>query len=83
MQLFSEYKKKQISKIIVRIGIPAAGEQLSWQTSQMVILEFIALLGTVAITTDIYTFQLLMFIMLLAIAAGQKEKAYYRMFDGL
>ncbi len=82
---------------IVRIGIPAAGEHLSWQTSQMVILGFIALLGTAAITTHIYTFQLLLFIMLFAIAvgqgteivigqmigAGQKEEAYHRMFDSL
>jgi putative MATE family efflux protein len=82
---------------ILRVGIPAGGEHLSWQTSQMVIIGFITLLGTTALTTHIYTFQLLLFIMLFGIAVGQgteiiigqmigagkKEEAYHRMFDSL
>jgi Na+-driven multidrug efflux pump len=63
----------------------------------MVIIGFIAALGTTALATHIYTFQLLLFIMLFAIAVGQgteiligqmigagnKAEAYHRMFDSL
>src|SRR5690625_1670882 len=67
---FYRYKKKQV-KNLLQIGIPSAGEQLSYNASQMVITYFIAQLGTVAITTKVYTQNIMMFIFLFSIAIGQ------------
>lgn len=62
--------KKHV-KDLLSIGLPSAGEQLSYNTSQMVITFFIALLGTEAITTKIYTQNLMMFVLLAAVSIGQ------------
>lgn len=43
-----------ILKKLVRLGIPTAGENISYNISQLVIQSFINTLGTVAITTKIY-----------------------------
>src|SRR5690625_3373502 len=67
---FYRYKKKQV-KNLLQIGIPSAGEQLSYNASQMVITYFVAQLGTVAITTKVYTQNIMMFIFLFSIAIGQ------------
>lgn len=88
---WSELKK------ILKIGVPGAGEHLAWQTSQMMILSFISLLGTAALATHIYTFQLLLFIMLFGLAigqgteimigqmvgAGKKDEAYSQLYRSL
>lgn len=58
-------------KSLLKIGIPSAGEQLSYNASQMVITYFVAQLGTVAITTKVYTQNIMMFIFLFSIAIGQ------------
>ena len=58
-------------KNLLAIGLPAAGEQLSYNASQMMITYFIAMLGTEALTTRVYAFNLMMFIYLFAIAIGQ------------
>jgi len=62
---------KRHLKDLLAIGLPSAGEQLSYNTSQMMITYFIAMLGTQAITTRIYTFNLMMFILLSASSIGQ------------
>ncbi|WP_407272409.1 MATE family efflux transporter [Radiobacillus sp. PE A8.2] len=67
---FFTYQKHH-AKDLLHIGIPSAGEQLSYNMSQMVITYFIAQLGTVALTTKVYTQNLMMFIFLFAIAIGQ------------
>lgn len=58
-------------KNLLAIGIPSAGEQLSYNGSQMVITYFIASLGTEALTTKVYAQNLMMFIYLFAIAISQ------------
>jgi putative MATE family efflux protein len=64
------YEKSHV-KSLLQIGIPSAGEQLSYNASQMVITYFVAQLGTVAITTKVYTQNIMMFIFLFSIAIGQ------------
>ncbi|KIL45654.1 transporter [Jeotgalibacillus soli] len=56
---------------LLRIGIPSAGEHLSYNGSQLMITAFIAAIGTEAITTKVYTQNIMMFIFLFAVAIGQ------------
>jgi putative MATE family efflux protein len=58
-------------KNLLKIGIPSAGEHLSYNTSQMLITYFITLMGTEAITTKIYTQNMMMFIFLFGVAISQ------------
>ncbi|WP_186576671.1 MATE family efflux transporter [Aquibacillus kalidii] len=67
---FFSFKKEDV-KDLLGIGVPSAGEQLSYNTSQMAITYFIAQLGTVAITTKVYVQNIMMFILLFSIAIGQ------------
>lgn len=67
---FFHYKKKHI-KNLLHIGIPSAGEQLSYNASQMAITYFIAQMGTVAITTKVYAQNIMMFIFLAAVGIAQ------------
>lgn len=64
------FPKKHLTDIL-KIGIPSAGEHLSYNTSQMVITYFITQLGKDAITTKVYTQNLMMFIYLFSAAVGQ------------
>ncbi|SDL98925.1 MATE family efflux transporter [Sediminibacillus halophilus] len=67
---FFSYNKQDIRDLL-NIGIPSAGEQLSYNASQMVITYFIAQLGTMALTTKVYVQNIMMFIFLFALAIGQ------------
>ncbi|MGF3102189.1 MATE family efflux transporter [Rossellomorea sp. DUT-2] len=58
-------------KNLLRIGIPSAGEHLSYNGSQMVITYFIASIGTNALTTKVYAQNLMMFIFLFSVAISQ------------
>ncbi|MED1600966.1 MATE family efflux transporter [Alkalihalophilus marmarensis] len=58
-------------KSLLKIGIPSAGEHLSYNGSQLVITFFIVMMGTEALTTKVYTQNIMMFILLFAIAIGQ------------
>ncbi|MCP8615457.1 MATE family efflux transporter [Salirhabdus salicampi] len=62
--------KKEIKQIL-QVGIPAAGEHLAYNTSQMMIMVFINMMGTEAITTKVYTQNIMMFIFLFSVAIGQ------------
>ncbi|CAM3905320.1 MATE family efflux transporter [Lederbergia lenta] len=82
---------------LLRIGVPSAGENLSYNASQMVITFFIAMLGTEALTSKVYVQNVTMFLMLfgMAIAQGTQiivghmiggkelEQAYKRGLDSL
>ncbi|MDG5473456.1 MATE family efflux transporter [Jeotgalibacillus sp. ET6] len=84
-------------KNLLKIGIPSAGEQLSYNASQLVITAFIAMIGTEAITTKVYAQNIMMFIFLFAVAisqgsqiligrmvgAGEYEDAYKRCIKSL
>src|SRR5699024_5372104 len=71
------YRKKHLKKIL-QIGVPSAGEQLSYNASQMVITYFVAQLGTIAITTKVYAQNIMMFIFLFSIAIGQGTQIMIR-----
>lgn len=58
-------------KNLLKIGIPSAGEHLSYNGSQMVITIFIAALGTEALTSKVYAQNIMMFIFLFSIAISQ------------
>ncbi|GAA0497096.1 MATE family efflux transporter [Salinibacillus aidingensis] len=91
-KLKSEYLKK-----ILGIGVPAAGEHLSYNTSQITITFFIMLLGASAMAKKVYTENLMALITVLSmsiskgmqiyigqlVGAGEKEAAYHNMFRGL
>ncbi|MGZ4164854.1 MAG: MATE family efflux transporter [Tumebacillaceae bacterium] len=75
---------------ILKIGVPAAGEVLSYNASQIVITYFIAKLGAEALTTKVYAQNIMSFIYLFSLSVaqatqilvghligdGQREKAY-------
>lgn len=62
---------RQYALPILRIGIPSAGEYISYNASQVVITSFVAILGTAALATKIYTQNLTMFIFLFSVSIGQ------------
>lgn len=70
LQSFLHYKIKHV-KALLSIGIPSAGEQLSYNASQMAITYLIAQLGTAALTTKVYVQNIGMFVFLFSIAIGQ------------
>lgn len=55
---------------ILRIGIPAAGENLCWQASFMVITYFVGQMGETHLATFSYAMQLSMIMMMLGISIG-------------
>ncbi|WP_332696076.1 MATE family efflux transporter [Halalkalibacter lacteus] len=67
LRTFPKYEVKSLLKI----GIPTAGEHLSYNGSQLVITYFIATMGTEALTTKVYAQNIMMFILLFSIAIGQ------------
>ncbi|WP_025092714.1 MATE family efflux transporter [Bacillus safensis] len=67
---FFKYDKGHI-KNLLNIGVPAAGEELSFNASQVVITIFVTQLGTAAITTKVYVQNLMMFIYVFSIAISQ------------
>jgi putative MATE family efflux protein len=70
LKFLYHFPKKHL-KDLLRIGIPSAGEHLSYNGSQMVITYFIAILGTQALTAKVYAQNLMMFIFLFGIAISQ------------
>jgi putative MATE family efflux protein len=56
---------------LLKIGVPSAGENLSYNISQLVVTSFIAMIGTTALVTRIYSMNVMYYIMLLSIAVGQ------------
>ncbi|OLP63685.1 hypothetical protein BACPU_29060 [Bacillus pumilus] len=63
--------QKEHLKKLLKIGIPSAGEQLSYNGSQMIITLFITFMGTQALAAKVYTQNLMMFIMLFGAAISQ------------
>ena len=72
---FSEHFFKtwpiQDVKNILKIGVPSALEQLAYSSSQVIIISFVSMLGTLAITTRVYTNNISMFIYLFSLAIAQ------------
>lgn len=65
---------KTVFKKFLHIGLPSAGEPMSWQLSQMVIFVFINTMGKTVITTKIYVQIIVWFSYLgcMAIAQGNQ-----------
>ncbi|WP_339062038.1 MATE family efflux transporter [Tepidibacillus marianensis] len=63
--------KKEYVKQVLKIGIPAAGENLSYDSSQVMITFFITMMGTAALTTKVYTQTISMFIFLFSVSVAQ------------
>ncbi|WP_297487212.1 MATE family efflux transporter [uncultured Cetobacterium sp.] len=70
---FSDLKLFTISmmKKILSIGIPTAGEHLTWSLTQVVILAMVNTMGTDTITARTYLALVSSFIMIFSIALGQ------------
>lgn len=63
-------KKRHIAGLL-KIGVPSAGENLSFNLSQLVITSFIATLGVTAMVTRVYTFHLIFLITLFSSSIAQ------------
>ncbi|MBB3114611.1 putative MATE family efflux protein [Paenibacillus phyllosphaerae] len=70
---WSDYIRLRVQhmKELLGIGIPSAGEQLSYNISQLVITGFIATLGVTAMITRVYTFHIIYLITLFSLAIAQ------------
>lgn len=62
---------KETLKNILGIGMPSAGETISYNVAQVVVTSFIATLGAEALSARTYTSSLQMFVMLMTFAMGQ------------
>lgn len=58
-------------KNLMKVGLPSAGEQLSYSSSQIVITYFINILGNEALAARTYCVNIIMFIYLFTIAIAQ------------
>jgi putative MATE family efflux protein len=58
-------------KRIMKIGVPAAGEQICFNLSQLAITAIIAMLGAASLTTRVYTQNIVSFILVFGLAMGQ------------
>lgn len=67
------YSKKLLFAIL-KLGLPSAGENMSYAGSQLVVTAIIALLGTEALTTKVYASSVSQFVALFAIAIGQASQ---------
>ncbi|MBP5695982.1 MAG: MATE family efflux transporter [Treponema sp.] len=66
--------------LILKVGIPTAGENLSYNISQIVIMAMISSLGTYAMSAQVYTNTLARFVFVIAIGIGaavQIKTGYY------
>lgn len=64
------FKKLPLKKEILSLGIPSAMEQISYNFSQTIITAIIASLGTIAVSSKIYTQTITSFIFSIGVAAG-------------
>ena len=81
-------------RLVLKVGVPTAGEGLSYNVSQIVIMAMISTLGTNAMSSQVYTMTILRFVFATAMAvgnatqikagyyvgAGEKEIAYKKVF---
>ena len=58
-------------KNLLKIGLPSAGENMSYSLSQVLLTYFINMLGNEALTTRTYVVNMVMFVYLFAIAMAQ------------
>lgn len=69
-RLFSPFPFKELRNLL-HVGIPSAGEQISYSFSQVVITYFINMISNEALTARTYCVNIVMFVYLFASAFGQ------------
>jgi putative MATE family efflux protein len=69
LRWLTQFSREAIERIL-KIGIPAAGENLCWQASFMVITYFVGQMGEMQLATFSYAMQLSMVMMMLGISIG-------------
>lgn len=67
---FVPFQWKELDKLM-RIGLPSAGEQASYSSSQIVITYLINMLGVEALATRTYCVNIIMFVYLFSISMAQ------------
>ena len=69
-----------VYKLILSVGVPTAGESLSYNVSQIVIMGMISQLGTNAMSAQVYTQNIVRYVFLMAASIGsavQIKTGYY------
>ncbi len=69
LNYFKPFPWDKIKNLLI-VGLPGAGENLSYDLSQVVITYFAVLLGTASLTARTYTMHIVMFSFVFAIAIG-------------
>ena len=69
LKYFKPFPWDKLKNLLI-VGLPGAGENLSYDLSQVVITYFTVLLGTAALTARTYTMHIVMFSYVFAIAIG-------------
>lgn len=57
-------------KQIMSVGLPAAGEHLSWQSQYLMVMSFVNMIGLTALNTHVYVMNVSNYFMALAMAIG-------------
>lgn len=57
-------------KQIMSVGLPAAGEHLSWQSQYLMVVSFVNMIGVTALNTHVYVMNVSNYFMALALAIG-------------
>lgn len=70
LRLFRPFPFQEMRKLL-KIGLPSAGENISYNLQQLVIIYFINMIGTEALTARIYIGNVVMFVYLYAICIAQ------------
>ena len=70
LKYFKPFPWDKIKNLMI-IGLPAAGEQVSYNFSQVVITYFSVMLGTAALTARTYAMSIVMFSYVFSVAIGQ------------
>ena len=65
---------KKVYKLILSVGVPTAGESLSYNISQIVIMAMISTLGTNAMSAQVYTMTIVRFVFIMAMAIGNASQ---------
>jgi putative MATE family efflux protein len=65
---------KELTKKMISIGIPSAGEPLSWQFSQIAILAMINTMGPSSVTSKVYISTITLFTYLLVVSISQSTQ---------
>lgn len=62
---------REAFRLVLKVGVPTAGESLSYNVSQITIMAMISTLGTYAMSAQVYTMTILRFVFVASIAIGQ------------